>query len=294
MGVLKGDFIGFTFNGVHTSDLGIIRISDGSRYNSNLLPTIQNKTMQAPGRDGTYFWDSNYTLASLPTVQIAFDSLTELQFRNLKKVFGIKNTAELIFDETPYKKYIAKVTTAPQLKFICFDGDDGQRIYKGEGSIQFTAFYPFAKSVHKFLNEYADEDFTNKDEWSAASGLKDIQGVYDKTGVSAINLYNAGDIETDFNLYISKTSVPTLTQIRLNDSEVLNFADMIINGDDDFIKINTKANLIEGCDATYMPTGTLYNKYIVSGDFFKIPTDGSTLTILGGVDSKIEYDYLYY
>jgi hypothetical protein len=34
------DFIGFTFNGKHSSELGIVRTSDGSRFNENLLPTI--------------------------------------------------------------------------------------------------------------------------------------------------------------------------------------------------------------------------------------------------------------
>jgi hypothetical protein len=34
------DYVGFTFNGRHSSSLGIVRISDGSRFNENLLPTI--------------------------------------------------------------------------------------------------------------------------------------------------------------------------------------------------------------------------------------------------------------
>jgi hypothetical protein len=41
----NSDYIGFTFNGVHSSDLGIMRVSDGSRYNDSLLPTIQDKTV---------------------------------------------------------------------------------------------------------------------------------------------------------------------------------------------------------------------------------------------------------
>jgi len=40
MSVIKGDFLGFTFNGVHSSELGLTRVSDGSRYNENLYPTI--------------------------------------------------------------------------------------------------------------------------------------------------------------------------------------------------------------------------------------------------------------
>ena len=43
--MLKGDFIGFTFNGVHSSELGIIRVSEGDRYNESLLPSLSSKTI---------------------------------------------------------------------------------------------------------------------------------------------------------------------------------------------------------------------------------------------------------
>ena len=44
----KGDYMGFTYNNRHSSDLGIVRTSDGSRFNENLLPTMQDKTVQVP------------------------------------------------------------------------------------------------------------------------------------------------------------------------------------------------------------------------------------------------------
>ena len=44
----SSDYIGFTFNGVHSDTLGIKRTSEGSRFNENLLPTIQDKTVQVP------------------------------------------------------------------------------------------------------------------------------------------------------------------------------------------------------------------------------------------------------
>ena len=81
---LSGDFIGFTFNGVHSSDMGIIRTSDGSRFNENLLPTFTDKTVQIPGGDGTYYFGSNYTQRQIP-ISVATDELTETQFRQLKQ-----------------------------------------------------------------------------------------------------------------------------------------------------------------------------------------------------------------
>ena len=147
------DYIGFTFNGVHSSDLGIMRVSDGSRYNDSLLPTIQDKTVQAPGRDGTYFFGSYYTQRVF-NISFVFDALTEEQLARIQALFGDKKIHDLIFDEMPYKAYQVKVTGSATIKYIPFGIGATNRIYKGEGSVQFTAYDPYARSVHKFLNEY--------------------------------------------------------------------------------------------------------------------------------------------
>lgn len=293
---LSGDFIGFTFNGVHSSDMGIIRTSDGSRFNENLLPASTDKTVQIPGGDGTYYFGSNYTQRQIP-ISIATDELTETQFRQLKQWLGDKQIHPLVFDEAPYKTYMVKTSSIPTLKFICFDNitkNNGEmtvnRVYKGEGSLQFIAYFPFARCTKKYLSEYTD---SNKEEWASASGLLTTQGDYDGTG-SEINLYNPGDIETDFFAYYARTSLKRLTKIYIN-SNILNF-DFSNNDNviDTYIRINSKANLIEGCDENFKPTGTLYNKFITSGDFFKIPTGENQLLSVGANCVKIEYDYLYY
>ena len=293
---LSGDFIGFTFNGVHSSDMGIIRTSNGSRFNENLLPASTDKTVQIPGGDGTYYFGSNYTQRQIP-ISIATDELTETQFRQLKQWLGDKQIHPLVFDEAPYKTYMVKTSSIPTLKFICFDNitkNNGEmtvnRVYKGEGSLQFIAYFPFARCTKKYLSEYTD---SNKEEWASASGLLTTQGDYDGTGLK-INLYNPGDVETDFFAYYARTSLKRLTKIYIN-SNILNF-DFSNNDNviDTYIRINSKANLIEGCDENFKPTGTLYNKFITSGDFFKIPTGENQLLSVGANCVKIEYDYLYY
>jgi hypothetical protein len=37
---MAGDFIGFTFDNIHSSELNLVRVSNGSRYESNLLPSF--------------------------------------------------------------------------------------------------------------------------------------------------------------------------------------------------------------------------------------------------------------
>ena len=296
---LKGDFIGFSFNEHRSESLGIVRVSDGSRYNEDLVPTTQDKTVQVPGGDGFYYFGSDYTQRQF-SINIAFDELTEKQFRELQQVFGTKELGKLVFDERPYKYYMVK-SGKPQLKYICF-GKEGERIYKGEGTLTFTAYYPFAKSIFKFLNEYNDK---NKDEWKEASGMKAEKGTYDTVSDNgSISVYNAGDLETDFilkfDLPVDNTSISDIkiTLSKENVGKVEAFLDLkgfSKKNTDTGFQINTKTNLIEGFNAEGL-TGTLYNENITQGDFFKIPPreEGYQISVTGATPIEIVYDYIYY
>lgn len=190
MSEIKGDFIGFTFNGVHSSELGLVRVSDGSRYSENLLPTIEDKTVQVPGADGTYFFGSYYTQQPF-NISVAFDDMSEEQFQKLKRLLGDKRIHDFIFDESPYKVYRVKSTGTPNLKYVCFnkgvDEFDREynkntkihskeelysvgakplfgRVYKGEGQLNFICYSPYARSRYKYLDEY---DIYNIPEWGS-------------------------------------------------------------------------------------------------------------------------------
>lgn len=297
---LKGDFIGFSFNEHRSEELGIVRVSDGSRYNEDLVPTTQDKTVQVPGGDGFYYFGSDYTQRQF-SINIAFDELTEKQLRELQQVFGTKELGKLIFDERPYKYYMVK-SGKPQLKYICFGREGEIRTYKGEGTLTFTAYYPFAKSIYKFLNEYSDK---NKDEWKEASGMKTEKGTYDTVSNNgSIPVYNAGDLEADFILKFSfpinniSTGDIKITLGKENVGKVeafLNLKGFGKKGADTGFQINTKTNLIEGFNAEGL-TGTLYNENITQGDFFKIPPreESYQISVTGATPTGIVYDYIYY
>lgn len=344
MGVIKGDFLGFTFNGIHSSELGIFRTSDGNRYNENLLPNIQDKTAVRPGADGTFFYDSFYTQRPFK-LSIAFDNLSEEQFRRLRVVFSDKKPHELIFDEAPYKVYMVKITGTPSLKYVCFDkkGKNSiniesqeelynigprkitERIYKGEGSLNFVAYQPFARSRYKYLDQYtlenvpewkpmtnnsAQDVYYNLYEWANTSRLKaegtqkSYNGITYQIDIvtdSGVMYYNAGDIETSFSLSFIFEEGQKVTSCIIGDKSVpkMILQNFELYTGDNGIRINSNLHLIEGIDKDGKSTGTLYNRFITHGDFFKLEVT-EDLTWLPiewdgpSFEGKIDYKYLYY
>lgn len=241
---MKGDFTGFSFDGIHCSELGIVRVSGGDRYEEELFPEINDRTNEIIGNDGSNYYGSEYKDKNF-SISIAFDSITETQFRRIRRLFGTKKICDLIFDERPYKVYSVKLANPIKLDYICFDEEkieweehteeDGyvpgsinhkihtgekQRIYKGEGEIEFITYSPFAKQLYKTLDLYTDKErvittYNNVDEWAESSGIlsEELFNQYniDRLVSSSesqyynlkIPVYNPGDLNTGFYLYMS-------------------------------------------------------------------------------------------
>ena len=81
---MKGDFTGFSFDGIHSSILGITRVSDGDFYEENLHPDFENKITSVPGKDGEYYFGNDYGSKPIK-ISIAFDSVTEKQLRLINR-----------------------------------------------------------------------------------------------------------------------------------------------------------------------------------------------------------------
>lgn len=334
---MKGDFTGFSFDGIHCSELNIVRVSEGDRYEEELFPELDNRTNEIIGADGENYYGSEYRAKTI-TISIAFDSMTELQFRRVRKLFGTKKICELILDERPYKVYSVKIASPIKLDYVCFDSPkvigeetrkgvrrvekDGvkdwedvvvdiydpvktQRIYKGEGEIELIAPFPFARQLYKVLDLYEDDErfittYNNVDEWDESSGILS-QKLFDDYNIDKtqfddtitgynlkIPVYNPGDLNTGFYLYIPFTNnsiEPEQGQDYVKiygDNNGLKLKKINKKGDDTGIIINTVNHLIEGVKLdpiterfdfrtkTWKTTGNIYNENIVEGDFPKI------------------------
>lgn len=277
------DFIGFTFKGVHSSSLGIIVVSDGSRYSKNLLPDLQDYTSEIPGGDGSYYFGSEYKNRTF-NINFAFDKLSELQIRKIKNLFNGKEINDLIFDEEPYKVFSAKPSSPPTLQFICFE-ENGERVYKGEGTLTFITFYPYARSKFNYLDNFLLEDYPNKNEWSEVSGMKVSKNNYDtclETG--ELKVYNAGDVETDFIL--SFNNPKTEVNIHLTEHSEKIF-ELDLPNKDGLVKIDTKKQLI-------LLDSEVINNKLSQGNLFKIPQGENTFNLPTGLTNvNIEYKHIY-
>ena len=153
-----GDFIGFTFDGVHSSEFNLVRVSNGSRYESNLLPSFQDYTVQAEGKDGVYYFGTVFKERQIK-FSTAFDELDENTYLKMIKKFSTKKISKLWFDEEPYKVYYVKLKTVPVIKKLCFDEGEGRnRIYRGEMDLDFVCYPSYALARASYVDQALPKD----------------------------------------------------------------------------------------------------------------------------------------
>ena len=165
---IRGSFTGFTFGGHHSSSLGITRVNKGTRYEDNLLPTLKEKTAEIAGAEGQIYWGTDYTHKEIP-VSFVFQNLTDEEISKIKTLFNDKQLHELIFDENPYKVYIAKLIGTAVMKHICFENlETHERYYNGEGTFLFSSYLPYARSRYEYLEDYTVDNVL---EWASDDDL---------------------------------------------------------------------------------------------------------------------------
>ena len=290
-------FVGLTYDGVHSSELGLYRVSDGSRYNEDLLPSFSDKTTERTGADGMYFFGSNYQQKNW-TIEFAFDHITKEQLLEIKKLFGAgaKKPKQLIFDEDreynsievedtielihnhnlgeiseditteepPMQRYyLAKVAQPPQLKTLCFDelDDEGNivDIYKGELTVEFTSYTPFAYAP---ITEKVPDN--NEILYKNLGSIRVSPQFYFKTNVKE---------GISFKLYSSEeANIPTegsSTTVYIYPNALIAENITLADGEDGLI-VDCEVGIIYGA-INGVKTTNIYNSYITSGHFFDLP-----------------------
>ena len=296
------DLTGFKFGDYHSSQFGLIRVSNGSRYNEYLLPTLKNTTTDVPGMEGTLYFGTQKTTRSFQ-VDMAFDSLTEEDIRDIRE--WLTGAHSLIFDERPYIQYMCILNSAPQLKYLTFE-ENGERIYKGELSVNFVSYLPYGYSIDgkKFIDDFLDENF---EEWSNASHLAyknfyegETLRTYDKFEGNNVYVYNGGDVEADYVLtcYFSEGAS---AQVSMNDV-FYEFSLRAKSANSTHLELSVNSKLqYARCRDVNIANGVItgisdYEIMLPSTEMFKIPVGQSLITCTNidtSAPNTIDYKYRF-
>lgn len=298
------DLTGFKFGDYHSSQFGLIRVSNGSRYNEYLLPTLKNTTTDVPGMEGTLYFGTQKTTRSFQ-VDMAFDSLTEEDIRDIRE--WLTGAHSLIFDERPYIQYMCMLNSAPQLKYLTFE-ENGERIYKGELSVNFVSYLPYGYSIDgkKFIDDFLDENF---EEWSNASHLayknfyeSETLHTYDKFEGNNVYVYNGGDVEADYVLtcYFSEGATTKISMNGVSYEFSLRAKSTSANNTYLELSVNSKLQYAR-CRDVNIANGVItgisdYEIMLPSTEMFKIPV-GQSLITCTNIDTSapnvIDYKYRF-
>ena len=325
----QGPFLGFTYNGRHSSELGIVRINTGNRAEMPLSPSFKDSTAEVPGGKGLYYFNTQIQQRQF-TINFAYDDLTEEDVRELREWLNPLEQGELIFDEEPYKAYTVKPNPQPKLSYLVFDKQittetfklyepstvkSSGRVYKGEGAIGLTAYYPYAKAPSKELSYYnsntKEGGFGSQDEWKIAAGFdKEVQ-------LDSLECYNRGDIETPVTL-----NFKVAKDINTNEAVSGNVGIELYSGttsqigtrigyvymDASKMSINMNYTINSKLELITDINGVARNDIIVASKFFYLPprekcffnvnylsgyTGEQTNSTTAITDKDIDYDYLY-
>ena len=319
----KESFLGFWFNGRHSSEFKVIRVSGGKEFEEELLSAAKDTTIDIPGRDGVEFIQAKRQNKQFK-ISFAFDELYEEDIRAIKQWLAPKKPCELIFDERPYKVWRGKVTTVAKISFVPFDEKEHGVVYKGKGDVTFTCFKPYARSKSRDIIDYQQVTavepsqipfnyLMNIKDWIGSSGIKYQDSISGEGYQYVSNIsptYNGGDLPVAPKITLNITNIENISsnylqllysgqpQIILKKDVLTN----IPNGQDGSKKIiiDNEMQLILDANensSTSNQTRKIYNNAIIAGSFFKLePGENGGITVddENVTVESIDFDYLYY
>lgn len=295
-----GDYTGFSFNKIHCSQFGLVRVSNGSRYEGGLLPSFENITQQG-SREGQFYYGKKAGSRQF-SISTAFDSVTETELIEIKQWLSAE-IGELIFDERPYIKYYCTLADTPTFNFVAFnqygyDSDNEEqyikgRVYKGELSFTLISCEPYGYCVDPNLESNIYTKYGNIREWFKSSGLATTRHTgnyggqftaaelgpqltdplphYSSLGGGNWQIWNPGTVEAPIMLNIRTTSglAPTDNLYIKGGSGINNMTTFIqLSG------ITASSNdpiIIDTETCTVFINGKLSNDKLIIDNFFNIP-----------------------
>lgn len=131
-------YLTFIFDGIDSSQVGVASVSDGSTYDTPILPSFTDNTLEVDGYNGRYYFNTRITQKDF-TYNCFVDNLSAYEFGQLKTWLRPEKIGKLIRPEEPYVYYWVKVSSIDNLANIPLTHPDtGGVSYTGNFSVTFT------------------------------------------------------------------------------------------------------------------------------------------------------------
>lgn len=192
---------GFTFMGMHSSDLGVYYAPDaGTMFDDREDIDIYEDDVE--WRDGGLY----YGMKAKPkefSLSCFFEDLPERQYQRMKQWLDAGNQGKLIFDDAPWKYYDVVLTKKTSGKtYLHRNEASGQKEYSGTMTITMTAYAPpFAHMTCKAINADAPEGITDVCNILKAEEMPPAPAVDDRDFL----VYNCGIVTTPCVMRIGGT-----------------------------------------------------------------------------------------
>lgn len=300
----KGEiYLTFVFDGIDSSQIGVASVSDGSTYDTPILPEFSDNSLEVDGYDGKYYFNTRLSQKSF-TYNCFIDNLSAFEFDQLKSWIRPKKIGKLIRPEEPYRYYWVKVSSVDNLGNIPLTHPDtGGVSYTGNFSITFTTvgqacgygmlyyqddlkYYEYRDIFDGTQDYYYDEGLLYREESlpmkiTMAAGDNDVQIYNPGTYNSKLRMIITVDSDIDSgtivlrNESVGDVSVITLKDIKVNDRLELDW-------DKNEYSLNKKdyTDKVEG-DIMYIGPRNFVEKY----DYCSITNDGTNTKV--SIDSKV-------
>lgn len=187
--------VGLSYRGIHTDSLNLIL----SNYDESMVAVgnlFEYESVNVDGYDGAYPIGSNGK-PRVFNLEFICEDFTEKDLAKVAQCFQCDSHGELIFDHSPYKYYVAHVTSqiSPP-KYPRLDKDKKQWVYSGTITVELTAFEPRAYLIDEILSSYPalGDGLNLVNDASGVVTLNDmpLQAFSNVVGINNIKLLNAG------------------------------------------------------------------------------------------------------
>ena len=240
----KGEiYLTFIFDGIDSSQVGVASVSDGSTYDTPILPSFTDNTLEVDGYNGRYYFNTRITQKDF-TYNCFVDNLSAYEFGQLKTWLRPEKIGKLIRPEEPYVYYWVKVSSIDNLANIPLTHPDtGGVSYTGNFSVTFTTIGQTCGNgmfyYHDDLKYYEYRDIIKDSMEFYDTGLLYREqmlpmNVTRTSGTWEPQIYNPGTYNSKIRLVITPSAdinggAITLTNETIGDVGVINLNDLKAN-----------------------------------------------------------------